>query len=333
MDALEFAAVHRARSALDMVASTTSSTAKAKAFTDLALTLFCNAQRDDCFNALKTHPNSLVAKAAAHSTLDSGSWGEGNASDLAASYLTSIAELSVLDQLKKYATVLPRFASRVLVAADSVGDVVREGDPKPVRHLGLSLSNIETTKSASIIVMSDELARAGGAELRRLFENELSKAVARATNHEVMNSLISSNTQSIASTGDPLQDLRAGLRAAGPSYGYVVAMPTADVADLSTRIENRGGMTVRGGTFVPGVEVVAVDSATDMQIIPASHVALVDEGLQVRSAGHATVNMRDTQESPDVMVNLWQTNSLGLLVERNWHIASAEDVVIVESGS
>jgi hypothetical protein len=110
----------------------------------------------------------------------------------------------------------------------------------------------------------------------------------------------------------------------------VVAAPTADAIDLATRTENKGGMGVRGGTFVPGVEVVAVDDQEGMTIIPASRLAVYDQGLEVRSAEHASIDMRDTPTADAVTTSLWQSNLIGLLIERNWHLAGDAHVVVVE---
>ena len=200
-----------------------------------------------------------------------------------------------------------------------------------VKNLNLGLNDVETKKAAAIIVLTSELARATGG--RALFESELRKAVTRAINQSVLAQLTDADTIEIAGGADTLANLRAGLQAAGPSEGYVVAASTDDVLDLATRIENRGGMGVRGGTFVPGVEVVAIDGTTGMSIIPASHISVRDGGLQVRSAEHATVFMSDTPTSPAEMVSLFQTNSLGLLAERDFFLAHSAPMVIVGGGS
>lgn len=337
MDALEYAALNRARTALDTMADSfvgRNQRQQAKAFVDLALMTIQHDNNDNLLTALKQHGNPLVRKAVAESTLIwSDLWGDGNVADMASAFLATIAEQSILDQIKKYARILPRNVPRIMIASDAVGDLVAEGDPKPVKNLTATTADAGYSKSAAIIVMTQELARAGGPELRRLFEVELEQTVARATNKAVLAALINSNTATIPGTGDPLADLRAGLRAAEPSYGYVVAAPRVDVADLATRVENRGGMGVRGGTFIPGVEVVAIDDATDMQSIPASRIAMLDAGVQVRTAEHASLDMRDTPQSPAQMVSLWQTNCLGLLIERSWDIAQGAEVVVVESGS
>lgn len=335
MDALERAAVSRAHAALTAITSGANQAdqrAKALAFKELAWTML-RASPGRVADALQASSNPMVAKAAAHAFGDA-EWGDlDDAAGMAASYLGSIAEISILDAVKRYAQVVPIQAKRVLIASDAVGDVVAEGDPKPVRRLSLAFGDVEPTKAVAIVVLTQELAAATGDEGRRLFERELANAIARASNESILDALASSETVAVTATGDPLTDLRAGIRAAGPSHGYVVAAPTGTVADLATRVEATGGMTVRGGTFRPGIELVAVDDLTTMRVIPASRLAIWDGGLETRSAGHATVDMRDTPQSPAQMVSLWQTGSLGLLLERNWHLAQTAEIVEVASES
>lgn len=278
----------------------------------------------NAINVLRQHPDALVQKAAAHA-LGDDIWQNTDARGLADAYLASIAELSLLDQIAKYALRLPKSASPVLIASAAVGDVVAEGDPKPVKRQGLTLGDAEPTKAAGIVILTDELVRS--LDGVSLFENELKSAVVRACNASVIGALPVSTT--VPDAGSPLANLRAGLAAAGPSDGYVVAAPAGDVAQLATAEACRGGMGIRGGTFVPGVEVVAIDGLDKMIVIPASRLAIWDGGLEVRSARHATVDMRDTPQSPAQQVSLFQTNSLGLLVERNWHLAGDAQTVAV----
>lgn len=336
MDDLQTAALLRARAAIDIAAGTLprdAQAARAKEFVDVALAMLPARSTAEAVEHLRaSSPSSIVRKAVAHSVFGDELWHNDDARALAQAYLASIAENSVLDQLTRYARMLPAGSRRVLLASDAVGDVVAEGDPKPVRSLTLSLGDVEPTKAAAIVVLSRELVDVGGDAMRVLFERELRAAVGRACNQSILGRLVTSDAIEVAGTGDPLADLRAGLRAAGPSLGFVAAMPAGDVADLATRTENRGGMGIRGGTFVPGVEVVAIDGAVQTVVIPASRLALWDRGLEIRPAGHATVDMRDSPDSPAAMVSLWQTGCYGLLVERNWHLAGdVEGVVVVGS--
>lgn len=330
MDPIQFSHMARARTALDRAITDASAVENAEAFKAAAWAIL-KSGAGDTLTALRNCDNPIVSKAAAHAVLDD-EWDEG-AAELARDYLASIAEQSVLDSLKRYGGVLPVQSRRVMIASDAVGDIVAEGDPKPVRRLNLSLGDVEPTKAVGLVVLTKELADAAGPEGRRLFEAELAASVARASNASILGALVNSGTQSTAGTGDPLADLRAGLQMAGPSHGYVVAMPAGYVVDLATRAENRGGMGVRGGTFVPGVEIVAVDDASAITVVPASRVAIWDGGIELRSAEHASVDMRDTPESPAQAVSLWQSGCLGLILERQWHLAQADDVVIVERGS
>src|SRR5690606_7891833 len=104
---------------------------RAKAFTDLAFTMIRADRKADAMTALKAHENSLVAKAAAHA-LGDDIWNVDDARAIAAAYLESIAESSVLDQIVRYARVIGT-GRRVRVASRAVGEVGAAGDPKVVR--------------------------------------------------------------------------------------------------------------------------------------------------------------------------------------------------------
>src|SRR5690606_4323305 len=103
----------------------------------------------------------------------------------------------------------------------------------------------------------------------------------------------------------------------------------SEAADLALRVENRAGMGVLGGTFVPGVEVVAIDSMTGLAVIPASRYAAYDAGIELRSADHSSVDMREDLASPAELTSLWQTDSSGLILERQWMVAGSTPIVLV----
>jgi len=328
MDPLQQASLARAKAALDVLSSSAGAAdrARAHAFIELGFTTLVTPPHE-LPGALSQHANELVRKAAAHATDDG--WSTGDAEALAASYVASIAELSLLDQIKRYAAVLPVGQRRALVASGSTASTVTEGELKVVRRLEQNFSDVEPAKAAAIIVLTHELVNAVGGAGMRLFERELAASISAATNRAVLDMLVDSNTIEVDATGDPLGDLRAGLQAAGPSMGYVVAAPAGDVADLATRVENRGGMGVRGGTFTPGIEVVAVDDLAGIHVIPASRLALFDAGLELRSARHASVNMADSPTGPSTVVSLWQSGSLGILAERAFHLAGGAEIAVV----
>lgn len=332
MEPIQAAFIHRARSALDTAMGTTAMPgAHAKAFIEAARAIGAGGEgRERASMAGST--NHLVEKAVAANTHEA-IWTGDDARALASAYIASIAELSLLDQIAKYARVLPATQRRVMLASGFTADVVAEAAPKVVRSLVLSVDPEAAKKIAAIVVTTKELLMATDAESQALFAAELERAVLRGMNQAAIDVLVDSGTLTIGATGDPLADLRAGLRAAGPSNGYVVAMPSGDAGDLATRAENRGGMTVRGGTFVPGVEVVGIDDATAMTIIPASRLALYLTSLELRASGEGDISMADSPTAPSAMVSLWQSNSAGLICERSFHLSGDKSGVVQVMGS
>lgn len=330
---LEQASIQRAQAALNIATQQAGAEAKRRAFVKMGLALLQASNGTDAAARLRllSADDKLIEKSISHDLADPV-WGEGGAGQLAAAYVASVAEHSLLDSIKKFARVLPTASTgRVLIASGAVGDLVTEGDPVPVRNLSLNADGLESTRSAALVVLSQELVRQGGDAAVALFEAELAAAVGRASNGAVLDQLIGSSTETVQGSGDPLGDLRAGLKAAGPSHGFVIAAPAGAVADLATRAENRGGMSVRGGTFVPGVEVVAVDDLDYTAVIPGSRMALWDGGLRLRAAEHATIAMMDSSGAPAEMVSLWQEGLFGLAIERSWHLGGdVSGVVIVE---
>jgi hypothetical protein len=327
VDVLELAALNRARTALDTIAnlSPAEGRAKARAFVRAAHAVLTAPPKADIADVLRRSSDELIVKAAAECIGDD-LWDGPDAQALAASFIESIASLSLLDAIKRYARTIPPNLGSVLVATGTSAGTVDEGAPKVVREPGIETATVTPLKAAALIVLSSELARATGTTL---FERELVEGVAKAANAAVLGLLASSGTTTITGTTDPLANLRAGIRAAGPSAGYAVAAPSADVAALSTYIENRGGMTVRGGSFSPGVDIVAVDDATTFTVIPASRLAVTDFGLRLAPTREASVDMRDSPQSPAQHVSLFQANCIGLLVERLFKIAGDTSGVVI----
>jgi len=337
---LEQAAIQRARVALDVAATGTSPDAKIKAFVQMAFAIIGAENVDDASHRLKSmaDQNTLIERAVSHGTGDT-MWASGAASELAASYLASIAEYSLLDAIKPYARVLPTASQgKALIATGGVGDVVSEGSPIPARNMSLSLGDVEPVHSAAMVVLSDELLRIGGAEVLAMFEQELAFAVGRVSNRAVLSHLVDSSTKTVAGVGDPLADLRTGLRAAGPANGYVVGMPSQFVADLATRSEAGPGFGIRGGVFRRGLSIVALDDVDDVTVIPASRLAVYDFGVRMRAAGDATIEMAAVPVGNSItpveteLVSLWQCGLRAMAVDRRWHLAGDNTGAVIVQG-
>ena len=330
-DQLDFARLHRAHGLIGDAIGTSEAPptreAHAKAFIQYAKAVASN-QKAGLREALESHPNPLVRKAAAHALHD-GVWTDRDAAALAAGYIESISELSLIDQLAKHARVVPVTQRSVLLASGTSADVTAEGGVKLVKRIALAVDTEQATKVAAIVVITAELLRETGSEL---FERELREAIVRATNQAVLADLVGGATITVAATGDALADLRAGIAAAGPSNGYVVAAPTGVVAELSTRVEASPGFGVRGGEFRPGVSVVAVDDISETIVVPASRVAMWIGDLEARRSGEGSVSMSDSPDSPGSSVSLWQTGCTGLICERRFHLFPSDTAIVVVGG-
>lgn len=336
MDSLSKAYLARAQSALALMQGEDSRTPVergADAFVEIAMQMAKHQrQPETALTVLRASHNDLVQKAMAEVLDIDDVFAGPQAQVLAANYVQSVGQFSLLDQLLRYATVIPGNLRQVMFGSSSVGNTVVEGGPKVTLNLSLNLGDTVPIKSVAMVVASNELMRFTGEASRRMFAQELEKAVIRAANSAVLAAFVDSGSSVVAAGANPLASMRAGLRAATGSAGYVVAMNESDAAELSTYVENKGGMSPRGGEFSPGVHVVAVDGMSGMQIFPASRFAMWDGGLRLTSSGEAAVDMRASPSDPFELTSLYQTNSTAVMAERLWNIVgSLEGVVSVEA--
>lgn len=321
-DTLTFLAAVRARTTLETALGRSTQAEAAKMFRRAAWLMIRPDELAAINPGLAAEPDERVKALGAHHSSEPEF--QNAAQELSAAYVASIAEQSALDSIARYARKLPESGlGRAIVASGSVGDIIAEGHPKIVRSLGLDIGTADPKKSVGAVVLTNELLRKGGREVLQMFETELVAAVTRGANRSILNMF--SGATSVAGTGDPLEDLRVGLRAAGPSQGYVVLGDSGAVADLATRVENKGA-SVRGGEFCAGVSLVAMDgdligtSGPSLLVIPASRLTVWAGPIELRRSREASFDMSDTPSSPAVQVSLFQTGSHGLIVEREWRI-------------
>jgi hypothetical protein len=302
---------------------------RAKQFVVIAQSIARNAQPTALINDLRQTglPYTVdFAKAFQEAqSLDEAWLGIGR--DTGDAFIASLAQGSLLEQIAKYARVLPEGIHNVVVASGFTADVAAESQPKIVKHVDTVGMEWEPVKVAAVVVVTNELMRVRGRTATNLFETELRNATLAAVNEAVLNRF--PNTVSVLSTGTALGDLTAGLAASEPSKGYVVAASPEAARELA--LQSDGRMGINGGTFVEGVEVVVVDgtSSGGLKVIAASRSMIKDYGIAVRNAGHASVMLSDTPTSPGQLTSLFQTDSQGLLVERTFVFESAAAVVEV----
>lgn len=321
-DPLVAANLLRARSAIDAALPGFGPTIqqKAKAFTRGAFVMARTGDLETLANQLENHGDEIVRKASAGVT---DTWGDGPVAELAAAYVATYADSSVLDSIARYAMPIPERLNRATIATGATANIVGEGELKATTTLDVSLAPDVQTKVVALAVLSNEVAHLGGDAAVQLFEAELTRALLREVNAAVLGLVVDTSAIIVPATGDWIADLRAGLAAAPASHGFVVAAAPGAVAALVTSGLNRAGAGIAGGELLPGLAVVPVEGATGLTIIPASRHAIRDHGLVIRQARHATVEINGAS------VSLWQSNLRGVLAERAFDLVVGPDPVVI----
>lgn len=247
------------------------------------------------------------------------------------------------------------FDTPVLVqGTGGTGKWVKEGAAKPLTQWTYTRTNMKPLKVAAIAVatketlmrssiaadtlLRDELVRAIGATIDTTFMSE----DAAVTDESPAGILVNGTAVSVSS-GTTVADIRCDIAAFLTAFAednlslagafWVMSERTAIALSLvANEVGNAAfpGITPTGGTFA-GLPVfvssyVANDSTgSTVALIKGDEIFLGDEGgVQVSMSDQASLLMTDDAEdnhdsttpTPSQVVSLWQTNSVGFLVER-----------------
>lgn len=332
MFTLENAAIHRARSALDVAYSGAGAAARRKAFEIVGRELLKAESAGAAYEKLQWHGDELVSKAAAANLSAIGSGAP--ASDmqaLAQGFIASIAERSLFDVIYRYGRPMPK-PGRIMIGsggATADGVTVEAGNIPWVDH-ALSIDDAAAHKTAAIVALTKELAMTGGPAFERLFSVELENAIVEALNQAVVNALLTGAPGSASAGSTALASLQAGLAELDRPAAVVVAAEPGDIAELALSDANKLGAGLRGGELLPGVAIVPVPGITDMVLFEVSQAAIWDGGLTVDRAEHADlVTHFDSHGEPTDRISLWQTGAVAIRGVRSWAIGGAPQVVVV----
>lgn len=335
MDALEQAMALRAAGAMQALTGDLPNKRKQKdAALQLSRSFMLQTKQGmirQAFEVFRDSDNPILQKAAVSAMSYNAEPFEGETvRGLMAAYIESIAPWSALDALKIYALPTPAGSRSVTIGSGFVADATVEGQLKVIRRPSFGLGDVEPHKIVALIVLTREFMLAGGDAALALLDSEMAKALIRAINQAIFDFFADSNALSLPTSGDVLEDLRLAIRSCGESAGYVAIVPPGVCADLALRQEAGPNFSLRGGEFKPGLHVVSAENATGIMVIPASRLGVFDGGLELRPSGEASVEMSDTPDGNGTLVSLWQSGSVGLLAERQWHIGGDAQVAIVE---
>lgn len=337
MDSLQQAMIHRAMGLIENATGNLPAKNKQKdAALQLSRSFMLQTKQGmirQAFEVFRDSDNPILQKAAVSAmSYNQEPFETETVRGLMTAYLESIAQLSALDAIKQYALPIPAGSRHVTVGSGFVGDATVEGQLKVIRRPSFGLGDVEPAKTVALIVLTRELMLAGGDEALALLDREMSKAITRATNSAIYDHFDDSNAGVIyGGNEDALADMRLAIRSAGPSEGYVVIVPPGVTADLALRSEAGPNFSMNGGEYRPGLHIVEGSPVENrMMVIPASRCAIFDGGLELRPSGEASVEMSDTPDGNGELVSLWQSGSVGLLAERQWHIGGDAQVTIIE---
>jgi HK97 family phage major capsid protein len=253
------------------------------------------------------------------------------------SFAADLGRFSAFDRVLNGGAVRLPLRTRVaLVTAAIAGAIVGVGKPKPCGAITLDGQGLTPLKAVAFLVATQEFFQVHAVDGAQLFENELGKAVGRATDDQFVNQILLDGTPaSSPSSGSLLADLRLGLAALPANSGaryYLLAHPST-VKQIATAEGSNGQPlfvdvdAARGGV-VSGVEIVPCDaleadsSGAQAVLLDASQVLAGAETPQLSLARQASLDMATPPTSDATTgtgsnaVSLWQTNGVGVRIER-----------------
>jgi HK97 family phage major capsid protein/HK97 family phage prohead protease len=224
---------------------------------------------------------------------------------------------------------------------------VGQGKPKPVTKLAFAPIKLEMSKSAGLIILTEELVRLSSPSAELLARQDMIKGISGFLDQQFIDpavayvanvnpaSITNGITPIVASTPvDPLKDIQkllGALAAAGVSLGgVVIIMSETNALALGFARDALGnrlfpGVGVTGGT-VEGITVITSNRAgSNIIAFQPDTILYADDGsVSIDVSREASVEMSSTPMSPSdattVLVSLWQNNLVGLRAERyiNW---------------
>jgi hypothetical protein len=239
---------------------------------------------------------------------------------VAQGFIASLRNDGVFDRALPSMVNVP-FRTKLAISVSAiVATATAENEEKSVFDLAFTAGEVEPQKVSATVVISDELARLGGANADALIGAELRNAVIAGTD-SVFTAALTALTTPVASTGDLLADLAALMAAVGTGSNsqlfFVIEPSQAKV--LATLSGLNGAvypsMTANGGS-VAGVNVMTSDGlATGTALLfDARAIAAASENVALSASNEAVVG---TIGSPtNASVSLWPQNLLGLRAER-----------------
>jgi len=236
----------------------------------------------------------------------------------------------------------PALQSTVAPIAGFVG----ENQAVPISTADLAPVKLTPTKIATILLVTDEVAKGTGPTLEAALSADLTAAIAAAesaalidpTNAGVPDVSPASLTHGIApitSTGNPANDLAAlvGAFAGDLDRAVLITHPAVAMQLHARGYEGAGarGGDVAGIPLFTSASVPSANGASLMVLIDPARVLVADEGVTVDATTQAAVRVTNGS-GPAEMISLWQLNLTGFLATRRVGWKAATGAVAYVSG-
>jgi hypothetical protein len=271
---------------------------------------------------------------------DTAHWAQELINSAVADFLAGLAPASAAAELMARSVSIPLtddFNAVAVPYAPTVpaGGYIGEGLPIPAVASSLTVATLTPAKSGIAVMLSRELARAGGQAVINQLLTESAALTVDTLVFDINAPGLLAGLSPLPSTG-PLADLGALAEAVGGSgsSGTVLFVAgTAIAAHLGLRVDHKATVFPSGG--IPANRLIAVD--------PRALVFGAHPAPEISASEHATWHMSDTPAqigtagSPTVVaaptVSSYQTGNviLRLLLTTAWATRSATAVAYVDT--
>jgi hypothetical protein len=242
-------------------------------------------------------------------------------------FLQSLSPYSAFDRILNDNAFypLPMRTRIAITTTAAVGSAVPEDIAKPVSQMSFSQAQQPALKAIAQVILSDEVILLTTPAATRLFESEMQKAVAGATDAKFMQILVAGAGSTHASTGITaaafLADLTTALQSIQTDVNsklYLILPTNTWKAVLLLR--DNGGMLVQNGKIANINVIPSSGAGTTGVLLDAGSVGADSDIVTPDTATvskHATLEMADNPTSSDFhLVSLWQNNWSAIRLER-----------------
>jgi hypothetical protein len=228
-------------------------------------------------------------------------------------FVAAVDRASILDRLDDVQRVPLGVVTR-LQTGTVTGQVVSEGEVKPVGRIDFTLSGTPTKAVGQIVVTAEYLR-----VLNPAAQEGITRSLVSATATALDEALVDALTAGAPAASSDVATLLAATSGGAPARPYIIGGYDTLVPLAPTLADLRA----------LGVGILATPAAANLLIVvDASGVLFGDGGATVATSRHAVMQLDDgTGGTPGPTVNLWQANLACLRAERWFSIAMRPDAV------